>query len=212
MNYAAVERVVQQLARGLAVLGGLGLLAAIAITCLSILGKLCRRLLNAVFGADFTPPWLAWARPLLGEEELVQYAVGLAVFAALPWLTLQQGHITINLLEKRFSQTANRLLNLCGNAIFCAVVYMMMTQQWFLLFHKARVSQPALVELLWRGEFAGIAARLRVHDESQILGMKLLPLYAVAEVCVIFLFVVSVFCVLRSVREVRREQVSNAGD
>ena len=206
MNFASAERLVQQLARALAVLGGLGLLAAIAVTCVSILGKLCNRLLNAVFGADAAPAWLAWAKPILGEEELVQYAVGLALFASLPWLTLQQGHITINLLQNKFSRAVNRLLDLLGNLIFCAVIYMMMTQQWFLIFKKARAGEPALAELLLRADFAGTAARLRTHDESQILGLKLLPLYTAAEVCVIFLFAVSVFCVLRSARALRRKE------
>ena len=47
-------------------------------------------------------------------------------------------------------------------------------------------------------------ARVRVRDESQILGLKLWPLHIVAEVCVILFFITAVYCCLRSARALLR--------
>ena len=83
----------------------------------------------------------------------------------------------------------------------------MMTQQWHLIFKKPRASQPSLIELLFGGDFPALAARVRMHDESQILGMKLLPFYTVAEPCIILLFIVTVFCVVRGVRALMQKDI-----
>lgn len=201
--FAGAEKTLERILRAVAVGGGLGLAVAIVVTCLSIVGKLCRRFLNAALGADFNPPVLAWLNPILGEEELVQYAVGFALFAALPLLTLRRGHITVNLLRNFFSAKMNRVLDLLGYLIFAAVAYMMTTQQWFLIFKKTRAGQESLPALLFGGEWTEFAARLRAGDESQILGLPLWPIYAVAEFCVILLFVACAFCVIRGLREWR---------
>lgn len=198
--FAAIEKSIAHLTRTVALIGGAGLLAAILVTCLSILGKLCRRLLNAVFGADFDLPLLSAVGPILGEEELVQYAVGFALFTALPWLVLQQGNITVDLLKSYFTAGMNRVLDLLGHIVFTAIIYLIMTQQWFLIFAKTRRGQDTLPQLLFGGDWGGLLSRLRVSDESQILGLKLWPLYTVAELCVILLFIVSLFCVVRSLR------------
>ena len=202
---AAIEKTIAQIVRFVAILGGAGLLFAIAITCLSIIGRLCHRLLDAMLGANFNLPILSDIGPILGEEELVRYAVGFALFAALPWLTLQKGHITVDLFKPIFNNTINRLLDLLGNVFFAVIVYLIMTQQWFLIFRKTRGEQDTLLQQLLSGDWAGIMSLIRIRDESQILGLKLLPFYAVAEFCVILLFIVSVFCILRAAGELINE-------
>ena len=190
----AIEKRLRQITRAVALLGGAGFLFAIAATCLSIAGKLCRRALNAVFGADFNPPALAWIKPVLGEEEITQYAVGLGLFAALPWATLQGAHLTVDLFKNKFGPRLNGALDFLGQLIFAVVVGMILRQQWFLIFYKAGGGRAD----------AGFWGRLRWADESQILGIKLLPLHAAAELCVALLFVVCVFCVLRAGQNWRR--------
>lgn len=108
--FERTERAITRLAGGLALLGGLGLILATVITCVSIVLKMSRRGLDTLFGGAFSGdvPW-AFIRPILGEEELVSLAVGFAVFAALPWVTLQKGHIRIDLFEQRFGKMFNRL-------------------------------------------------------------------------------------------------------
>ncbi|MCH9705137.1 MAG: TRAP transporter small permease [Proteobacteria bacterium] len=203
MVFTSVEKIIHTFARWLALTGGVGLLTAITVTCLSIIGKLIRRSMNTLLGTDFNPPALSWINPILGEEELVQYAVGFALFAALPWATLQRAHIVINLLENYFSPTCNRILNLAGSIILAIFSYLLMTRQWYLIFKPARGDANSLWQQLYSGNWTELAARLQTRDESQILEIKLLPLYAIAEVCVILLFIVSLFCVWRNWRAMR---------
>ena len=207
--FAAIEKAIERFTRLVAIIGGVGLLVAIIITCLSIIGKLSRRLLNTITDGTLESPALSWIGPILGEEELVQYAVGVTLFTALPWLTLQQGHITVNLLQHLFSKTINRLLDVIGHLFFTVIVYLIMTQQWFLIFRKTRKTQDSLPELIVSGNWMMFAERLRRSDESQILGVKLWTLYTFAELCIILLFIVSVFCLVRSVRELRTVVTNN---
>ncbi|PLS21480.1 TRAP transporter small permease [Neptunicoccus cionae] len=192
--YERTERGMTRLAAGLALLGGLGLIFATLVTCTSILLKLGGR----VFGN--TTESLSWLRPILGEEELVTYGVGFALFAALPWVMIQRGHIKIDLFEPVFGERFNRVLDLIGDVILAALAYLILTRQWYMLFSKARGSKEPLGNLLLQGDFAAAADRMRTSQESQILGLPLWPTYIVAEICVAVFFVVALFCVWRRVR------------
>lgn len=198
--FERTERVVNKFAAGLALIGGLGLLFATAITCISIVMKLCRRVLDSFFGTTTIGDALPWLHSILGEEELVTYGVGLALFSALPWVMFRKGHIKIDLFETVFSFRFNRFLDLLGDITFAALAYLIMTRQWFLIFKKARGSKDPLSELLLQGDFSQVAERMRTSQESQILGLPLWPTYIVAEICVIAFFFVACFCVWRSAR------------
>lgn len=195
-----LDTAVRSLCITVAVLGGIGLIAATAITCLSILMKLMRRGMEFI---GWTPDALAWVRPVLGEEELVQYGVGLALFAALPYVMYSKSHITVDLFARVFGSRLNRILDLIGDVVLCALAYLLFTRQWTLLFSPARRDDPLwLVEFL-TGNWVEIAGRLRDRQESQILGIKLWPTYLVAELLTALFLVVAVFCVLRGARALR---------
>lgn len=200
--FAAIEKAITRFTRLVAIIGGAGLLFAVFITCLSIIGKLCRRLISLLTDTD-SDVLPAWIGPILGEEELVQYAVGFALFTALPWLTLRCGHITVDLLKPFFGRISNLLLDFLGQLFLAGIIYLVMTQQWFLIFYKTRRGQDSLPQLLFDGNWTAIGERLQSGSESQILGLKLLPIYTVAELCVILWFIVSVFCLLASARSLR---------
>lgn len=195
-----LDTAVRSLCITVAVMGGMGLIAATTITCLSILMKLARRGMEAV---GWTPDALAWVRPILGEEELVQYGVGLALFAALPYVMYSKGHITVDLFANMFGTRLNRILDLIGDAILCALAYLLFTRQWTLLFSPARRNDPLWLTEVLTGNWAEIADRLRDRQESQILGIKLWPTYLVTEILTALFLIVAVFCVLRSARALR---------
>ena len=79
-----------------------------------------------------------------------------------------------------------------------------MTQQWYLIFKKARRSQDPLLDLIFAGDWTTVLGRVRVRDESQILGLKLWPMHILAELCVILFFITAVYCCLRSARALLR--------
>lgn len=202
--FAAVDRWIERVAAGVALVGGLGLIFAVAVTCLSVVLKALRRSLDSFFGGFFeTMPW-GGLRPVLGEEELVSYAVGFALFSALPWVMLKKGHIRIDLLEPYFGGRLNRWLDVAGDLALLLIAYLIMTQQWYLIIKKARRSQEPLLDLLFAGDWAQALGRVRVRDESQILGLKLWPMHVVAEVCVILFFITAAFCCVRSARALIR--------
>ena len=109
MTFARLEQAVERLCIWVAVAGGLGLLAATVVTCVSILLKLLRRTLDA---ANLNIAALENVRPILGEEEIVQYGVALALFAALPYVMFAKGHITVDLFKSAFGARLNHLLDL----------------------------------------------------------------------------------------------------
>ncbi len=193
-----LDRILTRLAAALALAGGLGLIFATVVTCLSILLKLANRIVGA--GAGGVPEHLAWLGPILGEEELVTYGVGLALFTALPWVMIRRGHIRIDLFQPWFPSRLNRTLDLLGDTALAAIAYLILTRQWFLIFRPARRSEDPLAAELATGNWSVLGDRLRDAQESQILGLKLWPTYIVAELCVLAFFVVACFCVLRSAR------------
>lgn len=195
-----LDKAIHDLSVTVAIIGGMGLIVATLVTCISILLKLSRRGLDVV---GWTPEALAWVRPILGEEELVQYGVGFALFAALPYVVYSKGHITVDLFSNVFGARLNRVLDLMGDAVLCALAYLLFTRQWTLLFKPARGDDPLWLNEVMTGNWLEIADRLRDRQESQILGLKLWPTYLVAELLTAVFFVVAVFCVVRSVRALR---------
>lgn len=208
--FERVENLIGRFSVTVAIIGGTGLLFATIVTCISILLKLGRRAIDAFFGASTAPAALDWVRPILGEEELVQYGVGFALFAALPYVMFKRGHVSIDLFERAFGARGNRVLELLGDLTFAVIAYLLMTRQWFLIFKKARGDDPLWFEALLTGQWGEIADRLRDSQESQILGIKLWPTYIAAELCVIAFFIVAVFCVVRSARALFRSGVTHA--
>lgn len=195
-----LDRFLTRLAAGLALAGGLGLIFATLVTCISILLKLCGRILVSV--TDGLPEGLRWLGPILGEEELVTYGVGLALFCALPWVMIRKGHIRIDLFEPAFGAWLNRILDFLGDLALAAIAWLILTRQWFLIFRPERRSEEPMSAELLAGNLSIFAERLRDGQESQILGLKLWPTYLVAEFCVLIFFVVACFCVLRSARAI----------
>lgn len=200
ISFERSERTITKFAAGLALVGGSGLLFATAFTCLSIILRLCRRLADWIFGTTTVGEALPWLHSILGEEELVTYGVGFALFAALPWVMIKKGHITIDLFEPVFSRRFNKVLDLIGDLSLMALAYLIMTRQWFLIFKKPRGVYDPLASLILQGDFTEVAERVRTSQESQILGVPLWPTYIIAEICIISFFVVACFCVWRSAR------------
>ncbi len=194
------DAVASKASAALAITGAIGLLLATTITCISILLKLLRRTLDSVLANVIDPVYWSWVRPILGEEELVQFTVGIALFSALPWVMLNKGHIRVNLFSPLFGLRMNRVLDVLADLALTGIAYLIMTRQWQLIFKKTRGEQESPVLLLFSGDTAAFVDRMRMSQESQILGMPLWPFYIIAEVCVVAFFLIGLFCMARSIR------------
>ena len=113
-----LEATIRWLARVLALLGGVVLVAITVMTCVSILGRAVVTLAHTRDPAFFD--WLVAAAqslvalgiaPVPGDFELVEAGTGFAVFAFLPWCQLNRGHATVDLFTSALSAGANRVID-----------------------------------------------------------------------------------------------------
>jgi TRAP-type C4-dicarboxylate transport system permease small subunit len=196
--YHKLDRLMSRSCSFIAILGGIGLIFAVLVTCLSIILKLIRRMLDGTLSQVISSDAWTFIRPILGEEELVKYCVGLALFAALPWSLYNRAHVKIDLLEPILGGRLNKILDLIGDLLFAAFAYLVLTRQWYKIFNKPRRNQENELDLLFQGDFAGFWSRLRTADETQILAIKFWPLYSIAELFVLAFLIVALFCAYRS--------------
>lgn len=109
--FARIETMIERLAKGTAIAGGLVMIAVVAMTCLSITG----RALDIV-----------GLGPVPGDFELVEMGIGFAVFASLPWAQLARTHARVDLIKPALPPAANRVLDLGAELAllaFAAVVF-----------------------------------------------------------------------------------------
>lgn len=93
---------VTRVARGVALAGGVLMLAVAVLVCLSVIGR----------ASGSTPPgqWLG-LNAISGDFEVVQMATALAVFAFLPLCQAQRGNIIVDTFSTRWSETAQRIID-----------------------------------------------------------------------------------------------------
>lgn len=103
-----LSRVIEWLARTLALLGGVVLLAIIVVTCVSIVG---RSLISIGLG------------PVPGDFELVEAGSSFAVFAFLPWCQITRGHAAVDIFTNFLPLTVNRWINLIAEILMAIAVF-----------------------------------------------------------------------------------------
>jgi TRAP-type C4-dicarboxylate transport system permease small subunit len=94
--------VIGRLAMGLALLGGLVLVALAVLTVVSVTG---RTLVGLGLG------------PVPGDFELVEAGCAFAVFSFLPWCQFRRGHVTVDVFVARIGRHGLAWLSLTGNAL-----------------------------------------------------------------------------------------------
>ncbi len=106
---------IDRLARFMALLGGLVLVALVALTCLSVLGRGLNTLGHSAFLTGLAPGLAgaliaAGVGPITGDFELVEAGVAFAVFAFLPVCQLYSAHATVDVFTARMPGRANAAL------------------------------------------------------------------------------------------------------
>lgn len=113
----------QTLARWVALLGGAILLGLVVLTCLSILGRQIAGFLNSAV-VQQTAPELAQTLlgfgigPVLGDYELVELGMAIAIFCFLPYCQLTMGHARVDLFLSSSTGTPARVLRAVTEALF----------------------------------------------------------------------------------------------
>jgi TRAP-type C4-dicarboxylate transport system permease small subunit len=145
----AAGRFVHALAEGVAIFGGLCLVAASILTGISILG-------GQVY------------KPLPGEIELVEMLCGLAVFAFLPFCQLKKGHVGVDLLINALGSGAIRWTQLIGDVIITGLLALIAWRHWLGTvdkFHNGEFTPILFVPLWW-----GYAASMLLLIVAVVVG------------------------------------------
>lgn len=116
-----LSSIVHALAKWLAIIGGLFLVAITVMTVVSIVG---RSLIFAGLG------------PVPGDFELVEAGTGFAVFAFLPWCQLNRGHASVDLFTNYLPPAANRVLDLLWEIVLGFVTFLIAWRLWIGMLEK----------------------------------------------------------------------------
>ena len=149
---------VNGLARGMAYLGGLVLVALVVTTCISIAGR---------EGADLGySGWLGpLSRPLQslgairGDYELVEMGMGFAIMAFWPWCQLNRAHASVGILTERLPRL-ERVLLLVWEIAFALVIALIAWRLYEGMLDKQRYSETTFLLQwpVWWGYAACFAA------------------------------------------------------
>lgn len=143
-----MARIIEALARAMAILGGLVLTALVAMTCLSIAGRWLNGVLN-------TGPWegAAWADgllslgigPITGDFELVEAGMAFVIFAFLPITQLHGAHASVDIFTRGFGEKVNRGLSALWAVLFAAVLILIARQLWLGTQDKAQYGETTFL-------------------------------------------------------------------
>lgn len=122
-----MHSVMMQMARALAITGGVVLFALILLTCLSVFGREINALMNGAFFQINFPNVASFVLgigigPVNGDFELVETGVAFAIFSFLPLCQITAGHATVDIFTSRMSVSTNRLLRMLGDIAFAVVL------------------------------------------------------------------------------------------
>ena len=128
--------------RAAALLGGLLLLGAVGVTCASVA--------RGMFG-----------RPILGDTEIVELCLGIAVALYLPWAEMRGAHVVVDVFTARLPARGvawlDALMRGCV-ALVATVLALRITDGAFVQYDRERASM--FLELPYWWGYAGAAAGL----------------------------------------------------
>ncbi len=133
----------------LALFGGAILIAMIAVTVLSVTGRILDTIGHSDFLAAHIPgaaDFFQYFGPILGDFELVEAGMAIAVIAFLPWCSMRRGHATVDIFTANLPLSANRVIDLLWEAVLTIV----------------------LAVIAWR-LFAGTADKMRYGETTFLL-------------------------------------------
>lgn len=173
MRFDAIGRFVSGLARTVAIAGGLALTAIVALIVLSVIG---RSLIWAGLG------------PITGDYEIVEAAVGFAVFAFLPWAHLTRGHAVVSIFTDLAGPRFNAWLMVVCDALMLVVA----------------------VFITWR-QTLGAMDKYAYGETTLLLRMPLWWSYAAGLIGAVTLVLVAAYLLARSVADALAGRRPHAG-
>jgi TRAP-type C4-dicarboxylate transport system, small permease component len=159
-----IDIFMRRLAASVAILGGLALIAVVLASVASIVGR------------ALIPLGLS---PIQGDFELVELGTGFAIFAFLPWCQITRQHAVVELVSERFSDGANRYIDLVSDLLMLALALL----------------------IGWR-HYAGMLDKLRYGETTFVLQYPIWWAYAAGLLGAVVFILVSAHCVVLSIRAI----------
>lgn len=128
-----LHRIVLGLARLMALLGGLVLLALVVITCVSIVGRAANTALHSAISMGLMPGLAqglidAGVGSVRGAYEMVEAGMAFCIFAFLPFCMVTSGHASVDVFTNRLPRRVNRVLELLIAIGFAAALVLIAVQ------------------------------------------------------------------------------------
>lgn len=122
-----MHHIVERLARLMALIGGIVLIALVLLTVISVTGRGLNTLGHSDLLEGFSPGAAAWliglgVGPVNGDFELVEAGIAFAIFAFLPICQLHSAHATVDVFTNRLPGPVNRFLAAFWEIVLALVI------------------------------------------------------------------------------------------
>lgn len=144
--YRRLQIIVELIARGLAIGGGVVLLCLIVLTCVSIIG---RALVPLNIGLG----------PIRGIYDMTEIGMAAAIFAFLPWAQFNEAHARVDLFQPVMPKTIDRVLDLLFNVAMLVVAAVGTWRLYLGMHDKLSFGETTLIAQIpvWQGYAASLA-------------------------------------------------------
>ncbi|MDV4143612.1 TRAP transporter small permease [Shimia sp. FJ5] len=183
-------KIVERVARFMAVIGGLVLSALVVLTCVSVLGRglnslahsdavegMSRKMRSMKHLADRLVE--AGVGPINGDFEILEAGVAFAIFAFLPICQLYGSHATVDIFTNALPRKANKLLITFWEIILTVVIVLITVRL-----------------------FAGLESKYAYGDTTFLLQFPIWWSYALSFFAACVASLVGIYCALARVAEV----------
>ena len=175
---SGMKTAIERLARGMAVLGGVVMVALVLLTCVSVLGRGLTSMGHSGWLIALAQGFADWliasgVGPVTGDFELVEAGIAFSIFAFLPICQLYAGHATVDVFTSRMSDKVNAWLIAFWDMILTLVIWL----------------------ITWR-LFAGLLDKLGNGETSFLLQFPIWWAYAASFLAALVASVTALYCVI----------------
>ncbi|MCM2563041.1 TRAP transporter small permease [Lutimaribacter sp. EGI FJ00015] len=145
-----MHRLMNELARVMALVGGVVLTMLILLTCISVFGRGMNTFLHSGLGeallGGMTKTLLdTGVGPILGDFELVEAGIAFAIFAFLPFCQITNGHATVDIFTSKLGVGANRFIQMVVEIVFAAVLILIAWRLYDGMLSKMRYNETTFL-------------------------------------------------------------------
>lgn len=178
-----MDKLVERIARAMAVIGGVVLFALVLLTCLSVLGRGLNTFAHSNFVVGFSEDFSnaligAGVGPINGDYELVEAGIAFAIFAFLPICQLYSAHATVDIFTSAFPPKINQAIRTFWEVVMTVLI----------------------VIITWR-LFAGMQSKMSYGETTFLLQFPIWWAYAVSFAAATIASFVGIYCAISRVLE-----------